>query len=258
MKKISLILLFLLFLNRLNAQWFEIPNLTTFDDRKIHFGFTLALNTTDFAFQHYNTINDNPLFPDSRHTYPVPLDSLLNSAGYKLRADVASLTPGFTVGIVSNLRLAENLDLRFLPGLSFAERKVVYNIPIYDSNITGVLKEHVVRSTYLDFALLLKYKSKRLINHRPYMIGGLSLRQDISKSANEDLLQLRKSNYYVEAGMGWDLYLQFFRLSTELKYCFGIGNILSKELPGESQNQIYQLALKSLNSHMIILSFHFE
>lgn len=254
MKRISLILLFLLFLNRLNAQWFEIPNLTTFDDRKIHFGFTLALNTTDFAFQHYNTIKDNPLFAQSNMTY----QGLLDSVGYKLRADVASLTPGFTVGIVSNLRLAENLDLRFLPGLSFAERKVVYNIPIFDADISGSTKEHVVRSTYLDFALLLKYKSKRLINHRPYMIGGLSLRQDISKSASEDLLQLSKSNFYVEAGMGWDLYLQFFRLSTELKYCFGIGNILSKELPEFPQNQFYQLALKSLNSHMIILSFHFE
>lgn len=254
MKRILPILLFLLIFFRVNAQWFEIPNLTTFDDRKIHFGFTLALNTTDFAFQHYNTIKDNPLFPESKLTYT----DLLDSVGYKLRADVATLTPGFTVGIVSNLRLAENLDLRFLPGLSFVERKVVYNIPIYDADISGTMKEHVVRSTYLDFALLLKYKSKRLVNHRPYMIGGLSLRQDISKSATEDLLQLRKSNFYAEAGMGWDLYLQFFRLSTELKYCFGIGNILSKDLPGDPQNQFYQLALKTLNTHMIILSFHFE
>lgn len=254
MKRILFLLLFLFLLNRVNAQWFEIPNLTTFDDKKIHFGFTLGLNTTDFAFQHYNTIKDNPLFSESNLTYK----KLLDSVGYRLRADVASLTPGFTVGIVSNLRLTEYLDLRFLPGLSFIERKVVYNIPIYDADISGALKEHVVRSTYLDFALLLKYKSKRIINHRPYMIGGLSLRQDISKSATEDLLQLRKSNFYVEAGMGWDLYLQFFRLSTELKYCFGIGNILSKELPKDPQNQFYQLALKNLNSHMLILSFHFE
>ncbi|MBP7507211.1 MAG: PorT family protein [Prolixibacteraceae bacterium] len=254
MKRILFLLLFLLLLNRVNAQWFEIPNLTTFDDKKIHFGFTLGLNTADFAFQHYNTIKDNPLIAESNLTYT----KLLDSVGYKLRADVASLTPGFTVGIVSNLRLTEYLDLRFLPGLSFIERKVVYNIPIYDADISGALKEHVVRSTYLDFALLLKYKSKRIINHRPYMIGGLSLRQDISKSATEDLLQLRKSNFYVEAGMGWDLYLQFFRLSTELKYCFGLGNILSNNLPKYPQNQFYQLALKNLNSHMLILSFHFE
>ncbi len=254
MKRILTILLFILIFFRVNAQWFEIPNLTTFDDRKIHFGFTLALNTTDFAFEHYNTIKDNPLFSEPSSMF----SNLLDSVGYKLRADVATLTPGFTVGIVSNLRLAENLDLRFLPGLSFVERKVVYNIPIYDANVLGITNEHIVRSTYLDFALLLKYKSKRMINHRPYMIGGISLRQDISKSATEDLLQLRKSNYYIEAGVGWDLYLQFFRLSTELKYCFGIGNILSKGLPEDPQNQFYQLALKSLNSHMIVLSFHFE
>ncbi len=254
MKRLLSILFFLLILSKLNAQWFEVPNLTTFDDRKIHFGFTLGINTMDFNFQHYNTIKDNPLFGSSSLTYT----DMLDSVNYTVRADIATLIPGFTVGIVTNLRLAENLDLRFLPGLSFGERRIVYNVPVYDANIAGSTKEYNVRTTFLDFPLLLKYKSNRIINHRPYMIGGAALRVDISKSATEDLLQINKANFYLEAGMGWDLYLQFFRLSTELKYSFGIGNILSKELPEFPQNQFYQMAFKSLNSHLLILSFHFE
>lgn len=39
-----------------------LKNLTTFDEKRIHFGFTLGVNTADLAFTHYNTLADNPLF----------------------------------------------------------------------------------------------------------------------------------------------------------------------------------------------------
>jgi len=90
------------------------------------------------------------------------------------------------------------------------------------------------------------------------MLGGVALRYDISKAATDDLVQLRKTLFSVEAGMGWDLYLQFFRLSTELKYSFGIGNNLSSKLPGDGQNQYYQMAIKRVASNVFTLSFHFE
>jgi hypothetical protein len=51
-----------------------------------------------------------------------------------VRSDLETLVPGFTVGIVSSLRMTEDLDLRFLPGMSFGERKLTYNIPVYDIN----------------------------------------------------------------------------------------------------------------------------
>jgi hypothetical protein len=181
----------------------------------------------------------------------------INSVGRVLRADVATLVPGFTVGIVSNLRLTQNLDLRFLPGLSLGNRKIVYNVPIHDVN-DPLSKEYSTGATFLDFQLLLKYKSKRIINQRPYMISGVAYRYDISKSPNAELLQINKSLFSLEAGMGWDVYLQFFRLSTELKYSFGLGNNLSSNLPETPQNKYYQMALKKLSSNIFTLSFHFE
>jgi hypothetical protein len=229
--------------------------LTTFDDRTIHFGFTLGINTLDFGFQHYNTVYDNPLYEREK------ISSFFNeidSAGGVIRADIASLTPGFTVGIVSNLRLTEKLDLRFIPGLSFGNRRIVYNIPIHDANRPGIQADYSSRATFLDFPVMIKYKSKRIINHRPYMLGGVALRYDISKSANEELLQIHKTSFSLEAGMGWDLYLQFFRLSTELKYSFGIGNSLKSTPPVTPQYPQYHLALQRLTSNVITLSFHFE
>lgn len=258
MKRFVLITLFFLIAFSSNAQWIGVPNLTTFDDRRIHFGFTLGINVLDLGFNHYETIYDNPQFDEKsfaeiRESYLSEVDSV----GGKIRAGVENLSPGFTVGIVSNLRITENLDLRFIPGLSFGNRKIIYNVPIHDL-INGDADSYSLRATYLDFPFLLKYKSKRIVNQRPYMIAGLASRFDMSRSLNEELLSLRKWSFYAEAGMGWDVYLQFFRLSTELKYSFGIFNSLTKAPIYPEQIPYYNLALKKLNSHILTLSFHFE
>ena len=208
MKRLFLILILLISCSSSFAQWFEIPNLTTFDDRRLHFGFTLGINTMDFSFRHYNSVFDNQKFVAD--SVPSNFMPEIDSVHGMIRSDIASLTPGFTVGIVTNLRLTEYLDLRFLPGLSFGNRKMVFNVPIHDVERPGVQKTNQSRATYLDFPLLLKYKSKRIVNHRPYMIGGVAMRYDISNA--NDLIRLKKTLFSVEAGMGWDLYLQFFRL----------------------------------------------
>lgn len=255
MKKYLLLVCLFIIITKVNAQWFGVPYLTTFDDRRVHFGFTLGINSFDLKFSHYNTIYNNQLF--STEGVAAKYLSEIDSVGGMIRADIASLSPGFTVGIVSNLRLTENLDLRFIPGLSFGNRRIVYNVPIHDINKFGDIEEYPLRSIYLDFPLLVKYKSKRIINQRPYMIGGLALRYDMTKSVNEELLRLNKWTLFAEAGMGWDVYLQFFRLSTELKYSFGLFNQLT-EPPIYPQLQYYNLSFKKLNAHILTLSFHFE
>ena len=45
-----------------------------------------------------------------------------------LYADVSKVQPGFQVSIVSDLRLADNLNLRFLPGISFGAREIVFYV----------------------------------------------------------------------------------------------------------------------------------
>jgi hypothetical protein len=257
-KRFLIIVVMLFMYGAVNAQMWGVPNLTTFDDRTIHFGFTLGLNTLDMGFSHYYTLDKNPTFDPSEveNLNPAYLAEI-DSVGRMVRADIATLTPGFSVAIVSNLRLTENLDLRFLPGLSFGSRQVVFNVPIHDLNKPSNTDKYTFRSTYLDFPLLIKYKSKRIINQRPYLIGGVATRVDISKSAKEDLIQTRRMSFYAEAGMGWDTYLQFFRLSTELKYSFGLNNSLAG-LPGDPQPKYFSQAFKKLTAHMLTLSFHFE
>ena len=255
MKKFFYILIFLLGALTSSAQRLLLKNLTTFDDKRIHFGFTLGVNTTDFGFTHYTVIGDNPKFDKEKLEV---IDNETIEGSRKVRADISTLTPGFTVGIVTNLRLAESFDLRFLPGMSFGERKLTYNIPIRDAaGETTNPSFYSIKSTFLDFPLLLKYKSRKMNNQRPYLIAGGAYRIDISKSGQEDLVRLKPLSSYVEAGVGWDSYLQFFRLSTELKFSFGLNNILD-EGPENTQPQVYSSAFSKLTSNVFTLSFHFE
>ena len=234
------------------AQRTVVKNLTTFDDKRLHFGFTLALNTLDFNIDHYPTIGDNSnKFVPGEVVGGIPI-----GADKPIRADISTLTPGFTVGIITNLRLSESLDLRFLPGMSFGERKLTYNIPIEEGNNLSKDQFFSIKSTFLDFPLLIKYKSRRMNNQRPYLIGGVAYRIDINKSGKEDLVRTKPFSSYLEAGMGWDTYLQFFRLSTELKFSFGLSNILNNG--PKDQLQVYTNAFSRLSSNVFTLSFHFE
>jgi hypothetical protein len=158
------------------------------------------------------------------------------------------------------LRLGEYFDLRFLPGLSFGERRLAYNVPVYDANSTSAepLEYFSIKTTYIDLPLLVKYKSSRLNNQRPYLVAGPALRVDISKTGVEDLVRVKRGGFYFEAGVGWDSYLPFFRLSTELKVSLGLGNMLNNGPDGETQRQYYTTALKKLTSNVFTLSFHFE
>lgn len=250
-KRFFYILIFLLAGLTSTAQRLLLKNLTTFDDKRIHFGFTLGVNSTDFGFSHYNVIGDNPDFVAEN------VNGVQISGTEKIRADISTLTPGFTVGIVTNLRLSESFDLRFLPGMSFGERKLTYNIPIQDINDLGNKTFYSIKSTFLDFPLLLKYKSRKMNNQRPYLIAGGAYRIDISKSGQEDLVRLKPLSAYLEAGVGWDSYLQFFRLSTELKFSFGLNNVLDAG-PKSTQAQVYSNAFSKLSSNIFTLSFHFE
>ena len=254
MKKIFTIILFILSISNVFAQKQRVNYLTTFDEKLIHFGFILGYNVLDFNIVNYNPIDENPEF-DPSVTFPNDPNNI--SGSNMVRSDLQALVPGFTVGIVSSLRLAEDLDLRFLPGMSFGERKLTYNIPVYDIN-AGIepLKFYSIKSTFLDFPLLIKYKARRINNDRPFVIFGGAFRQDISKTAKDDLVKLKSSGFYAEVGGGWDHYFPFFRFTVEGKFSFGLNDQLGG-LP-EQQRKYYAQSIKSLRSNIFTLSFHFE
>jgi len=234
------------------AQKQKVNYLTTFDDKLIHFGFTIGVNALDFNVVNYAQMGDNPEFVfDPTDRWP--------TNDTRIYSDVAEVLPGFTVGIISSLRLTKDLNLRFLPGLSFGERRLTYNVPVYDINdaYEKGAEFYSIKSTFLDFPLLIKYKARRINNDRPYVIFGSAFRQDISRTAKEDLVKLKSSGFYAEVGGGWDHYFPFFRFSVEAKFSYGLNNQLG-DLPAPVQRQYYAQSIKDLRSKIFTLSFHFE
>jgi hypothetical protein len=230
----------------------KVNYMTTFDEKLIHFGFSLGFNTLDFGFVYHNPIGSNPDFVPNWQADEKTIES--NDFVW---ADVEEVIPGFTVGIVSSLRLTRDLNLRFLPGLSFGERRLTYNIPVWDIYTYKPTQYFSIKSTFLDFPLLIKYKARRINNDRPYVLFGSAYRHDISRTGKDDLVKLKNGGFYAEVGAGWDHYFTFFRFTVEAKVSIGLNNQLG-EAPGPNQRQYYTQSFESLRSKIFTLCFHFE
>ena len=205
-----------------------------YDKKPLHFGFTIGLNTMDFTVYHSGEYLKDSLY-----------------------ADVSQLRPGFNINIISNLKLTKYFDLRFLPGISFGQRNLLYNkdkILVDD----GIQK---LESSFLEFPLLVKYKSKRINNFRPFLIGGgnyridLAARKDYDETENR-YVRLKRSDLYYEIGFGIDFYLKYFKFTTELKLAVGLRDVLVHDLT--SGRPEFVRAIDILKSNILILSFHFE
>ena len=105
----------------------------------------------------------------------------------------------------------------------------------------------------------MKYTALRLNNYRPYILAGAYGSFDIGRKKGNPLL-LKSTDFGLEFGMGCDLYLPFFKLCPELKFCFGLVDLLEKDRPDlvDQTTLKYTQALSKATSRMIVLTFNFE
>lgn len=213
-------------------------NLINADNKPYHFGFILGFNSMDFNIDQSGVIAED----DGKVWY----------------ADVTSIGTGFTVGIISDLRLGEHFDLRFNPVLMFNDRTVHY------VNNKGTLKPEdevdvVVKSSIIDLPLLVKMRAQRMQNFKPYLVAGPAVTIDLSRSQDCNLL-LKQMDYGVEFGVGCDIYLPYFKLAPEFKMFYGFNDMIDKNRPdiiGTSEEK-WQNAINKLTSRIFTLTFNFE
>ncbi len=223
------------------AQKKKILHDQSYDKKWFHLGFTLGTNQMNYR-----------IFPDSTLLLTGLADSVYNVESHG--------TMGIDLGIVSELRLGNYLSLRFLPGLMFGQRNLVYQMRKQNSpRFEPVLKEYNMKisSIYIDAPILLKFKAQRINNYRPYLVAGMAFRYDldtkrIGNDNSDYTINQNPMDYFYEFGFGVDFFLVYFKLAAEFKYSFGIQNILQSE-PNE-----YCSVMEALKSRMFILSFHFE
>lgn len=218
----------------------KVKNFPNYDDRPIHFGFTVGLNTMNYSIR--------PMKFEERPT----LDT------FALIPDVLNPQPGFHVQMVSSFKITEYVTFRCLPGLSFGQREM--NFMSQNGN-TAFDRSMILESSYIEIPCLLKYRSKRVNNYGAYLVGGVNFRYDIAANKEypesaEVYIQVKPFDIAYEAGMGVDFYLPFFKFAIELKMSTGIFDILRHDTFKEKP--VYANSINKLNSSIFMVSFHFE
>lgn len=260
MKKPGLIIVFSLLIfaslhDKAFSQRHGVPNMPEYDNDLFHFGFALGVNQTFFTVKPIANLNrvmwDSTYIPD---ILPLP-----DSA--RIMNIQSGATPGFVISIVSNMRMGEYFDLRFIPSLAFGDRDLVYDIQTFkngDTSMINITKR--VPSTYVNFPLEVRYKAVRFGNFRPYLLGGVQYTLDLAsqakkrerKSNGQKIIKLNQNDVYVEAGVGFDFYNEWFKFGIELKMMYGLMDVLKKE------NNIYTNGIDKINSKIFQISFTFE
>ncbi|MFN8154187.1 MAG: porin family protein [Bacteroidia bacterium] len=214
------------------AQRIKVKNLEKYDKQWIHFGFMLGMNNTDFRLERAGDFYAS--------------DSVLH-----VEADGQ---PGFNLGIISNLHLGNNFDLRFVPDLAFSQRDLIYKMTTKVGATDVVVKK--VESTFLTFPIELKFKSNRVNNYRFYVIGGFKYMIDLVSQAkvenSDELVKLNRRDYGYTVGVGMDLYLPLFKFAPEIKMFQGIPNVLVAD------PTVYSSTFGALRSRIWSLSLTFE
>ena len=165
MKRYFLLSIILFSFTQTQAQLFskeKVQQSVDIDNKRWSWGYFLGLNSYDFHFK-YNE-------------YGGSLYDGLEDVSVQRNI-------GFNVGLLGNLKLHKNLDLRLQPGVNFASRGFYF--PLKSSGLPSVKEENRYReinSTYIHVPLLLKINTNRLNNFRPFLIGGFSYSANLSRS----------------------------------------------------------------------------
>ena len=233
LKKIILILIILSPV-LLKAQVKRPQNSPGYDNKLMHFGFTVGVSTYDYNFQR-NPINN--LYANSTD----PLSSF-----------------GLQVTIVSDLRLNDFTTLRFLPGLALGQSTISF-YKFDDEQNYEYDDEQNFELAALQFPLLLKFRSLRLNNTRPYLIGGLNYMYDmtgVKQGEGDILMELKRGNLSLELGYGIDLYNQYFKFSPEIKLGVGLFDMLNRD-SGKGDLD-YINSIERISTYYVMINFHFE
>lgn len=180
-------------------------NLLNYENQWIHYGFLIGIHSSKYVTRHSDFFTSPAM--DTVHSI------------------IPGNLGGFKLGFVINMKVAQYLDFRILPTVAFYENDLSYRFR--DGTTLRELKD----ATMVELPLLLKYKSARRGNIAMYMVGGINPSLEAAGRGDEDevgqKLELRNWNIAVDVGVGLDMYFTYFKFSPEIRYSYGLRNMLT-------------------------------
>lgn len=233
MKRTLFIIMALLVCTVSMAQKKRPQNRPYIDQRRLHYGFFIGLHTQDLEIANNGFVTED---------------------GKSWFADVTEYSPAFSVGVLAEAYVTSNVSLRAIPSLYFGQRKVIFH-----EQTTHLEHSQLMKSTLLACPINLKFAAPRYNNHRPFFVAGINPTLSLTNKDRQALL-LKKWDCYVEVGLGCDFYLPFFKLIPELKFCFGLRNMLETDRSDliDKSLIVYTQSVDEIRNRMIMLTLYFE
>jgi len=229
------------------AQTRKIQHKPYIDLRPMHFGILVGMNMQDIEFENVGpqtiTLEDGTTHEET------------------IVCDDDRWNAGFSVGVLADLRLSKHLNLRFSPTMHFGAKHLMFrSLTETDQEGRPMEARQDMKNTYIALPVDIKFSAERWNNYRPYITAGISPMLNLT-SKNQEYIQLKRSDLFVEVGLGCDLYLPFFKLIPELKFCYSLRDALDHDHANELQDanlRKYTNAVAKGYSKMIVLTFYFE
>jgi len=200
-----------------------------YEDKAIHYGFLFALPYTRFRFTHSEHYVTN---------------------GDSINLITAPSVAGFRMGLVGNLYLNERWDIRTTPSVSLYDRVLEYQFA------NGKSRRELREATWIELPILLKYKSKRRMNSRMYMLGGITLGTETNvrrrSQPGSERLNAKSYDVTLDYGFGFEQFLAYTKFSPELRFSHGLVNMY------EAGDAPTSISLRRLTTHTITLYLMFE
>lgn len=212
----------------------KVQNLPYADNRRWHLGFSIGAYASDLRLTH---------------------NGYITPEGEEWRIDQPNYQPGFCVNGLFDLRLNNYFSVRLSPGMYFGSR----DITMKEIN-TDARERQNIKSTFVVLPVDIKFSGMRYRNSRPYVTAGVMPAFDVAKKRS-DILQLKTSDIYLSVGFGCDFYLPYFKLNPEIKFCFGLSDMLAHDRPDlvdDPQKYKFTQSLTKATSKMVVLTFYFE
>lgn len=218
---------------RLEAQTRKVMNRPYIDQRLFHYGFLAGVHLQDIELQQ---------------------NGYTDAAGNQWFAETPNYEPGFSVGILGEFYVNKYVSLRAIPTMHFGTKNLIFR-----NDLNMERQYQTIKSTYFSVPLDAKFSAERFNNYRPYIVAGVNPMLDLTVKKQKQYL-LNNTDLYLELGFGCDFYLPFFKFIPEVKFLYGLSNIVDKkrtDITDESQ-LIFTKSVNSARSKMIVFTFYFE
>jgi len=210
----------------------KVEYLSNFDETELRWGFYLGLNYNDYTISY----KAPEQYPDAY----IETDPKM----------------GFNIGLIGDLRLHKNINLRLEAGL-MTNSKTLY----FRHLGTAMDSVREANGTFLHIPLMIQFSTNRIHNIRPYVVGGIAYDYNFASNFNNPddnysgEFRLQKSNFMYELGVGMDFYFYYFKFSPSIRGVFA----LNKELKDDdTANSPWTKPVDYFGTRGVFVKFTFQ